>query len=103
MIENHIGPAGLQCAVDGPVKRGDVDRAHELVVKVVVISRNPEQVELLGELESLERPGSRDRNVWVSDGIALQLRDCLDEMVELEEGDGQRGYRESSCGREKAD
>src|SRR5215470_10780500 len=91
MIENHIYPTGLQRTVDGPVKRGDVDRAHELVVQVVVIPGNPEQVELLGELESFERRGSRDRNVWVSDGIALQLRDCLDEMVELEEGGGLHG------------
>src|SRR6516225_8270066 len=57
----------------------------------MVISGNPEQVELLKELESFERRGSRDRNVWVSDGIALQLRDCPDEMVELEEGSGLYG------------
>ena len=54
----------------------------------MVISGNPEQVEPLGELESFERRGSRDRNVWVGDRIALQLRDCLDEMIELEEGGG---------------
>jgi mandelamide amidase len=32
MIENYIDAAGLQRAVDGLVKGGDVDRAHELVV-----------------------------------------------------------------------
>src|SRR5438874_7898985 len=32
MIENYIYAAGLQRTVDGLVKRGDVDRAHELVV-----------------------------------------------------------------------
>src|ERR1700733_8985605 len=50
MIENYIYATGLQRTVDGLVKRGGVDRAHELVVQVVVISGNPEQVELLGEL-----------------------------------------------------
>src|SRR5882724_1384653 len=32
MIENYIYATGLQRTVDGLVKRGDVDRAHELVV-----------------------------------------------------------------------
>src|SRR5215469_8832792 len=32
MIENHIYATGLQRTVDGLVKCGDVDRAHELVV-----------------------------------------------------------------------
>src|ERR1700723_856427 len=49
-MENYIYATGLQRTVDGLVERGDVDRAHELVVQVVVISGNPEQVELLGEL-----------------------------------------------------
>jgi hypothetical protein len=38
MIESYIYAAGLQRTVDGLVERGDVDRAHELVVQVVVIS-----------------------------------------------------------------
>src|ERR1700677_410536 len=50
MIENYIYATGVQWTVDGLVKRGDVDRCHELVVQVVVISGILEQVELLGEL-----------------------------------------------------
>src|ERR1700758_4741117 len=88
MIENDVHATGLQRTVDGLVKGGDVDGAHELVVEVVVISGNPEQVELLRELQSFERRGCRHRYVWMGDGIALQLGDCLDEMLELEEGGG---------------
>src|SRR5215470_17034259 len=85
MIENYICAAGLERIVDSLVERCDVDRTHELVVQVMVISRNPEQIELLGELQSFERRGRRHRNVGVSDRIALQLRGLLHEMLELEE------------------
>ena len=50
MIENYIYATGLQRTVDGLIKRGGVNRAHELVMQVVIVSGNPEQVELLGEL-----------------------------------------------------
>ncbi len=50
MIENYVKATGLQGVVDGLVKRGGVNRSHELVMQVVVISGNPEQVELLREL-----------------------------------------------------
>src|SRR6476646_7607207 len=32
MIENYVKATGLQGVVDGPVKRGGVNRAHELVM-----------------------------------------------------------------------
>jgi hypothetical protein len=37
MIENDIKATGLQRTVDGLIERSDVDRAHELVVQVMVI------------------------------------------------------------------
>src|ERR1700733_3413546 len=50
MIENYVKATGLQGVVHGLVKRGGVNRAHEVVMQVVIVSGNPEQVELLGEL-----------------------------------------------------
>src|SRR4029077_4995612 len=50
MIENYVYATRLQRFVYRPVKRGRVNRPHELVMQVVIISGNPEQVELLGKL-----------------------------------------------------
>src|SRR3984885_2179882 len=48
MIENHVKATGLQRFVYRLVKRGGVNRPHELVMQVVIVSGNPEKVELLG-------------------------------------------------------
>src|SRR5271163_4554624 len=70
MIENYVYATRLQRFVYRPVKRGRVNRPHELVMQVVIISGNPEQVELLGELQSFERRGGRYRYIWMGDRIA---------------------------------
>jgi len=50
VIENYVKATGLQRFVYRLVKRGGVNRPHELVMQVVIVSGNPEQIELLGEL-----------------------------------------------------
>src|ERR1700683_4601428 len=69
MIENYVKATGFQRFVYRLVKRSGVNRPHELVMQVVIVSGNPEQVELFRELYSFERRGGRHREVWMGDGI----------------------------------
>jgi hypothetical protein len=55
MVEDDVPAAGLQGIEHGFVERGDVLRTKVRVMEIVVVLRDPEEIELPGQAETLER------------------------------------------------
>ena len=70
--EDEIGAAGLQRLEHVLVERGHVDGAVFGDVQIVIVLRDPEQVDLLGDIERAER-----RRGEVDVAAALFVQDLL--------------------------
>src|SRR3569623_1420469 len=77
MIEHDVEATGLERGEHLAVERRHIGRPQELVVQIVLILRDPEQVERLGKIEAVGEQRERDGGKQEQPGTHRKPRDRI--------------------------